>query len=153
MKLKQNTSNRLCANNDGGLFATAFSAVFDLATKKFFYVNAGHNPPLIRRNGKIFEELPMELNFVLGGWEDWKYIQQEIQLEAGDTIFLYTDGVTEAKNSAGKMYSLETLKDFLNELDNNLSAEEILQEVYKSLQKFSKDAEQADDITMFAIKI
>lgn len=149
----ENTSNRLCANNDGGLFATAFSAVLDLTTKKFFYVNADHNPPLIRRKGKFFEELPMELNFVLGGWKDWKYIQQEIQLEAGDTIFLYTDGVTEATNSAGKMYSLESLKNFLNELDDNLSAGEILQEVYKSLQNFSKNAEQADDITMFSIKI
>ena len=52
----------------------------------------------------------MELNFVLSGREDWQYVQQEIQLEAGDTISLYTDGVTEAANSAGKMYSLERLQ-------------------------------------------
>lgn len=149
----ENTSDKLCANNDGGLFVTAFSAIINLTTKKFFYVNAGHNPPLIRRKGKIFEELPMELNFVLGGWENWKYILQEIQLEEGDTIFLYTDGVTEANNFKGEMYSLERLKNFLNELDENLSAEEILQEIHKSLENFSKNIEQTDDITMFAIKI
>ena len=90
----ENTNDRLCANNDGGLVVTAFSGVFDLTTGIFRYVNAGHNPPLIRRYGKIFEALPVELNFVLGGWEDWQYVQQEIKLEAGDTIFLYTDGVT-----------------------------------------------------------
>ena len=148
----EKTNDRLCANNDGGLFVTAFSGVLDLTTGIFRYVNAGHNPPLIRRRGKNFEELPMELNFVLGGWADWQYIQQEIKLEEGDTIFLYTDGVTEAENSAGKLYSLERLKKFLNELDNNFSAEEILQEVHKSLENFSFTVEQSDDITMLAVK-
>lgn len=65
---------------------------------------------------------------------------------------MYTDGVTEAENSAGKLYSLERLKNFLNELDNNFSAEEILQEVHKSVQKFSAGVEQSDDITMLAVK-
>ena len=148
----ENTGNKLCANNDGELFVTAFCGVLNLTTGKFIYVNAGHNPPLIRRNGKNFEPLPMELNFVLGGWEDWQYIQQEIQLAQGDTIFLYTDGVTEAVNSAGKMYSFEYLQQFLNELDKNSAAEKILEEVHKSLQNFSKGAEQADDITMLAVK-
>ncbi|MBR0261558.1 MAG: SpoIIE family protein phosphatase [Selenomonadaceae bacterium] len=148
----ENTNDRLCANNDGGLFVTAFSGVLDLTTGIFRYVNAGHNPPLIRRRGQNFEELPMELNFVLGGWEDWQYVQQEIQLQTGDTIFFYTDGVTEAVDSTGKLYSLERLQKFLNELDKNLSAEEILSEVRKSLENFSVNAEQSDDITMLAIK-
>ena len=149
----ESTSNRLCANNDGGLFVTAFSGVLDLETGVFRYVNAGHNPPLIRRRGKNFEELPMELNFVLGGWEDWQYIQQEIQLEAGDTIFMYTDGVTEATDATGKMYSLERLKTFLNGLAETASAEEILAAVIDSLEKFyTGAAEQSDDITMLALK-
>ena len=95
----------------------------------------------------------MELNFVLGGWEDWQYIQQEIQLEAGDTIFMYTDGVTEATDAAGKMYSLERLKDFLNGLAETASAKEILAAIYDSLEKFYTGAEeQSDDITMLALK-
>lgn len=149
----ENTNDSLCANNDGGLFVTAFSGVLDLTTGIFRYVNAGHNPPLIRHHGQNFEELPMELNFVLGGWEDWQYVQQEIQLEAGDTIFLYTDGVTEAADSSGKLYSLERLKGFLNKLDKAKSAEEILSAVRESLQQFSEDAAQADDITMLAVKL
>ena len=148
----ENTNDRLCTNNDGELFVTAFSGILDLTTGIFRYVNAGHNPPLIRRHGKNFEELPMELNFVLGGWEDWQYIQQEIQLKPGDTIFLYTDGVTEAADSAGKLYSLERLHEFLNGLDENLSVKEILDQVHDSLKKFSVNAEQSDDITMLAIK-
>ena len=148
----ENTNDRLCANNDGGLFVTAFSGVLDLATGKFIYVNAGHNPPLIRRHGQNFEELPMELNFVLGGWEDWQYVQQEIQLESGDTIFLYTDGVTEAVNSAGKMYSLERLQQFLNEREKNSAAKKIPDDIHESLENFSADAEQSDDITMLAVK-
>ena len=149
----EHTNDRLCANNDGGLFVTAFSGVLDLTTGVLRYVNAGHNPPLIRRHGKKFFELPMELNFVLGGWDDWQYVQQEIQLAAGDTIFLYTDGVTEAINSDGKMYSLERLQKKLANLDKAKSAEEILTVVSKSLEKFSGDAEQSDDITMLAVKI
>ena len=148
----EKTNDRLCANNDGGLFVTAFNGVLDLTTGIFRYVNAGHNPALIRRRGKNFEELPMELNFVLGGWEDWQYVQQEIKLEAGDTIFFYTDGVTEATDSTGKLYSLERLKKFLNKLDEKLSTEEILSEVRKSVEKFSVNAEQSDDITMLAVK-
>ena len=148
----ENTNNRLCAKNDGGLFVTAFSGVLDLTTGIFRYVNAGHNPPLVRRRGKNFEELPMELNFVLGGWEDWQYVQQEIQLKAGDTIFLYTDGVTEAVSATGKMYSLERLQKFLDALGQNASVKEILSAVHESLQKFSANAEQADDITMLAVK-
>ena len=148
----ENTNNRLCANNDVGLFVTAFSGVLDLTTGIFRYVNAGHNPPLIRRHGKNFEELPMELNFVLGGWEDWQYVQQEIQLEAGDMIFLYTDGVTEAADASGKMYSLERLQKFLTEREKNSSAKKILVDIHESLQNFSGDAEQSDDITMLAVK-
>ena len=148
----EKTNDRLCTNNDGELFVTAFSGVLDLTTGIFRYVNAGHNPPLIRRRGKSFEELPMELNFVLGGWEEWQYVQQEIQLEAGDMIFLYTDGVTEAADSAGKLYSLERLQKFLNELGDKASVKEILSAVHESLQKFSGAAEQSDDITMLAVK-
>jgi len=148
----EKTNDKLCTNNDGGLFVTAFSGVLDLTTGIFRYVNAGHNPPLIRRHGENFSELPMELNFVLGGWNDWQYIQQEIQLEDGDTIFLYTDGVTEAVDSAGEMYSLERLKKFLNEMDKNNSAEEILAAVRTELENFSVNAEQSDDITMIAVK-
>lgn len=147
----EHTNDSLCANNDGELFVTAFSGVLDLTTGIFRYVNAGHNPPLIRRRGKDFEELPMELNFVLGGWDDWQYVQQEIRLEAGDTIFLYTDGVTEAADSTGKLYSLERLQQFLNARAETASTEEILSAVRESLQKFSVDAEQSDDITMLAV--
>ena len=148
----ENTNSNLCANNEDRLFATAFSGVIDLAAGKFLYVSAGHNPPLLRRCGKHFEELFTESNVVLGCWEDWKYVQQEIQLEKGDTLFLYTDGVTEASDPAGNMYSLGHLKEVLNGLGKDLSAEEILQEIQESLQEFAKDAEQSDDITMFAIK-
>lgn len=137
----ENTNDRLCSNNDGGLFVTAFSGVLYLTTGIFRYVNAGHNPPLLHRNGKNFEKLPMELNFVLGGWENWQYVQQETKLEAGDTIFFYTDGVTEAVDSTGKLYSPERLQKFLNELNDTLSTEEILLEVSKSLEKFSVNAE------------
>ncbi len=148
----ESTNDQLCANNGGGLFVTAFSGVLDLETGILRYVNAGHNPPLIRRRGKTFEELPMELNFVLGGWENWPYVQQEIQLDAGDTIFLYTDGVTEAADTTGKLYSLERLKTFLDGLKETASAKEILAAVYDSLEKFSAGAEQSDDITMLAVK-
>lgn len=80
-------------------------------------------------------------------------MQQEIQLEEGDTIFLYTDGVTEAADPSGRIYSLERLKKFLNKLDKTKSAEGILLVVRELLQQFSEDAEQSDNITILAVKL
>ena len=79
-----------------------------------------HNPPLIRRKDGTFEYIKMKPGFVLAGLEDMQYTQTQLHLDTGDTLFLYTDGVTEAENPAKEQYGDARLRDELNRLETNL---------------------------------
>ena len=93
------TNEQLCEGNDAGLFVTAWMGVLEISTGKFVYVNAGHNPPLLKRAGGQFEWLRSRPGFVLAGMEGVRYRENTLQLEPGDTLYLYTDGVTEATDA------------------------------------------------------
>ena len=146
-----NVNNMLCDGNKVGQFVTVWFGILDLKTGHIEYVNAGHNPPLIYSNktGK-FEYLKTKSNLVLAGIENIKYEKQEIQIEPGDKIFLYTDGVVEATNTQNKLYGTERLKDFLDK-NVNLSVEELINELKKDIDKFVGNREQFDDITMLEL--
>ena len=145
----------LCENNEKSFFVTVFLGVLDLQSGLLRFVNAGHNPPLLRRkeDGNVFRPLHMKRNFALAVLEDWQYAQDEVRLSEGDVLFLYTDGVTEAENEARMMYSLEKLTDFLNSETAGRadSMQELLSSVWAELGGFAGRAEQSDDITMLAI--
>jgi serine phosphatase RsbU (regulator of sigma subunit) len=147
-------NNSLCENNDAGMFVTAFMAVLDCKSGKFRYVNAGHNPPLIKKAAGAVEWLPVKPNFVLTGMEDIKYVEQEIILAPGDLLFMYTDGVTEACNQALELYSDNRLFKELNNdtLEDPTAAADIVEYVLDSVESFADGAEQADDITMLSLK-
>jgi serine phosphatase RsbU (regulator of sigma subunit) len=151
----EKANNSLCENNDAGMFVTAFLGVIDLKTGLFSYVNAGHNPPLLKRNGNVFEWLQVKPNFILAGMEKFKYVEQVLQLDNGDVVFLYTDGVTEACNKELEIYSDNRLLTHLNDhaVDSVLHARNIIESVKQSVDSFARDAEQADDITMLCLKI
>ncbi|MCL2011123.1 MAG: SpoIIE family protein phosphatase, partial [Synergistaceae bacterium] len=102
-------NNRLCENNKVGMFVTAFMAVLDLSDGTVTCVNAGHNQPCIRQAGARFEFLKTRAGFVLGGMENTRYTEERLRLDAGDCLFLYTDGVTEAENSDGDFFGNERL--------------------------------------------
>ena len=142
---------RLSQNNDELMFVTVFAAVLELRTGRLVYVNAGHNPPLIRRAGR-FEYLRSEEGCALGIDEDQNYRQASLTLEAGDVLFLYTDGVTEAMNSDGEQYSEERLIERLNATDDRATAEEILTAVGDDVKAHVDGAAQSDDITMLAVR-
>jgi len=89
-------NEKLCENNESGMFVTAWMGILDLNTGKLQYANAGHNPPLLMRNGGDFEYLKFRPGFVLAGMEGMRYRLGETTLGKGDRIFLYTDGVSEA---------------------------------------------------------
>lgn len=147
-------NNSLCENNDAGMFVTAFLGVLNLKTGQFKYINAGHNPPLIKANGDGFKWLQVKRNFVLAGIENAKYEEQEIMIDNGNALFLYTDGVTEACNKEMQLYSDDRLCQYLNinAIDNSLKASEIINSVKQNVYDFADGAEQADDITMLCIK-
>lgn len=146
---------RLCEDNREMLFITAFLGVLDLRSGLLRFVNAGHNPVFIRQKeqDKAFRKLPMKRNFVLAGWEDYQYVQEEVLLSEGDVLFLYTDGVNEAMNEADEMYGLERLENFLNseQAAQSKNMEELVKMVQAEVADFVGNAEPADDITMLAV--
>lgn len=145
-------NNKLCENNEAGMFVTAWLGILDLNTGLLKYVNAGHNPPLIKRNGKYFEFLCSKPNFVLAGMENIKYKTNEIQLSPGDEIFLYTDGVTEANDTSYELFGDDRLLESLNENDC-LAVEQLCKKVKSDVDRFVGNALQSDDITMLAVKL
>jgi len=114
-------------------------------------VNAGHNPPLIRR-GEAFNlfKAPQN-NFVLAGVKDTAYEQHEIMLSPGDELFLYTDGITEAVNPGNELFGESRLLALINN-HCGLPLKEITDAVESEIALFADGAEQADDITMLALR-
>lgn len=150
----ETVNNQLCENNEAGMFVTAFLGVLDIRTGCFEYVNAGHNPPLLQKKGQSYEWLQTDTGFVLAGLEGIKYEARKIQLHPGDTLFLYTDGVTEAVNNQMELYGEDRTRDTLNlEELKNKSLNEIMGAIQLSLKEFAEGAMQADDITMLMLRI
>lgn len=147
-------NNQLCENNEAGMFVTAFLGVLEISTGQFTYVNAGHNPPLIAQPGGVYGWLPGKRNFVLAGMEGIRYKQQQVALEPGAYLFLYTDGVTEALDKQNNLYSEQRLLDFWNHAElEGKTLPERLQLLQRDIETFADGAEQADDSTMLLLQI
>lgn len=145
-------NNELCAGNEAGMFVTAWMGALDLTTGRLEYVNAGHNPPLIRRKNGAFEYLRTRPNLVLAGMEGVRYRKHEIQLLPGDEIFLYTDGVTEATDVNLQLYGEKRLAQVLSASDKG-KTDELCKTVRSDIDRFVGDAPQFDDITMLCVKV
>ena len=147
-----NVNTQLCVNNEAGMFVTAWMGILDLKTGLIKFANAGHNPPLVKHKNGTYEYLKGKVNFVLAGMDMVKYKEQELQLQPGDKIYLYTDGVTEAHNSQNELFGEERLLESLNST-KGMSVEEICKKVKKDVDAFVSDAEQFDDITMLCVRL
>ncbi len=145
-------NNILCDSNDNGMFITAFEGVLDLVTGEFRYVNAGHEMPFIYRKNGEYEAYRTKPGFVLAGMEDMKYKEQTIQLNVGDKIFQYTDGVTEATDVDNGLYGMERLKSVLNERCADANPQQTLENVKSDIDAFVGTREQFDDITMLCLE-
>ena len=145
-------NNRLCEGNEADMFVTAWLGLIDLESGQVVYCNAGHNPPLLCRKGQAPQYLRSRSGFVLAGMEDMNYRQQELTLQPGDRIFLYTDGVTEATNAEGELYGEERLLQFLTG-HPDASCRETLELVQADIDRFVGEAEQFDDITMLVLDL
>ena len=144
-------NNILCESNDNGMFITAFEGVLDLVTGEFRYVNAGHEKPFIYRKGKGYEVYKTRSGFVLAGMANIKYTEQVIQLHAGDKIFQYTDGITEAMNKDHQLYGMDRLDDILNQKCRTCGPEKTLELVKADIDAFVDGNDQFDDITMLCL--
>ena len=152
------TNEALCSNNTTEMFVTAWMGYLDLKTGLVNVVNAGHNPPVLIRDGKA-DYVKIRPNLVLAGFDGMDYDEQTFELQKGDILFLYTDGVTEAMNTGSKLYGEDRLNELLSfgekypepSVKNGL-AEPICTAVAKDISEYTVGAEQSDDITMLCIR-
>jgi serine phosphatase RsbU (regulator of sigma subunit) len=146
-------NHSFCENTGDASYATLFFADYEDSSRKLRYANCGHLPPLLissdggngkAKNGKVVRLCATSM--VVGLFEDWKCEVAELEMAPGDTLVLYTDGITEARNAAGEEFGetrlLETLEDC-----SHLPVESLMQAVVKEVQQFT-GGEQQDDITM-----
>ena len=141
----------LCEGNDAGMFVTAWQGGVNLDTGLVEYANGGHNPPVVKRANRGFHYLNSKVNLVLAGMPDMPYTKQEFRLYPGDTLFLYTDGVTEATNANNELFGEDRLLDALNSKEFT-DMKDLCISVKAAVDKFVGDAPQFDDITMVAFK-
>ena len=140
-------NEKLCENNESGMFVTAWMGILDLTTGQVQVANAGHNPPLLKRADGSFEYLKTRAGFVLAGMEGVRYRVGELTLNPGDRLFLYTDGVPEATNVENKLYGEDRLLAFMNQ-NACMEAEKLLPALKANIDEFVGEAPQFDDITM-----
>lgn len=147
-------NDQLCNENDQMMFVTVFYAVLQLSTGRLTYVNAGHNPPLLlRQGGATF--FPKGRNMGLAVLEGQQYHEGMLQLDAGDGLLLFTDGVTEANDAQGALYGdlrlLQAVQSFEARPDRRGHARQLAEHVVAQVRQFEAGAAQADDITVVAL--
>jgi phosphoserine phosphatase RsbU/P len=154
LELEESTgliNDLISANTSDGRFITFFWAVVNDEERKMTYVNAGHNPPLLIRDGKISKLT--KGGMILGVMETTvPYISETVSLQKNDVLILFTDGISEAMNSNGEEFSDERLEESSIQLAKG-SAKDILDGIKNEVHNFTEGAPQSDDITMVVIKV
>ena len=147
------TMNKTIADmNDSNMFVTLFVGVLDLPTGRLHYCNAGHDAPLLVGAG--VGTLPCDSNIPVGVIPDWKYTHQEALLFTGTTIFLYTDGLTEAEDADHAQFQMERVKDVAVQAlaAQKQEPRQLIEQMTDAVHQFVNGAEQSDDLTMMAIQ-
>ena len=147
------TMNKTIADmNKNHMFVTLFVGVLDLPTGRLYYCNAGHDAPLLIGAG--VGELPCDPNIPVGFRPKWKYSLQEAQIFTGTTIFLFTDGLTEAMDANKALFQMERVNDVANRALAKQQQEprQLISLMTEVVHEFVGDAEQSDDLTMMAIQ-
>lgn len=142
----------LCKESLDSMFVTVFYGIYHYKTGMMDYTNAGHNPPYLLRGGRTVECLPVASNFVVGVFDDIEFESNTLTFGIGDTLLLYTDGVTEAFNDKREQFSESNLQDILASMHESSSAKEVVTSVLQSVKIFSGDYPQSDDITLLSLQ-
>ncbi len=148
----RNANRKLCDGNEAEMFITAWMGFLDTETGQVRYVNAGHNPPVLIRDGQA-AFLEQESNMVLAAFESFPYCEQVLQLEPGDLLYLYTDGVTEATNAARELFGDDRLIQALSASfgEGESACRSVCSTVKQKVDEFVDGAPQFDDITMLCL--
>ena len=145
--LVEKLNREACRSNESGMFLTLFLGVLDLATGRLRYCNAGHDHPVLL--GDTVDALPALANVPVGVFDDFTYQAQEAAIAPGTTLFLYTDGVTEAMDSGRRQYGRNRLYQTLSACSREPAV--LVREVEESVRDFAGAAAQSDDLTMLAV--
>jgi sigma-B regulation protein RsbU (phosphoserine phosphatase) len=144
----QTMNVNISEGNDNQMFVTLFAGVFDLASGRLTYCNGGHNAPYIQS-----ATLPVEPNLPVGAWADWQFVEQETVIRSGETIFLYTDGLTEAENASQEQFGEDrTTEVIAAQTKQSASPQALIDAMTNAVHEFVGDTEQSDDLTMLAIR-
>ena len=145
-------NEHICLNNETDMFVTLWLGILEISTGRLIAANAGHeNPAVYRKNGS-FELSKTKHGLVIGAMQGIQYRDYEIQLEKGDKLFLYTDGVPEATDKDNRMFTTERMLHVLNR-NKDRSPQEILSGIAESIAAFVGDAPQFDDLTMLCVEL
>ena len=141
----------ICKNNKSRMFVTVWLGILTLSTGALICTNAGHENPIIRGQDGVYRVLKDKHGMVLGALQRAKYTDYELQLQPGDAVFVYTDGVPEANNTAGEFYGMERLEKTLNTL-GGCNPQGVLKGIRADVDAFAGDAQQFDDLTMLCLE-
>ena len=144
------TNHVLTPDSLPGMFVTLFYGILDVRTGLVTYANAGHNPPYHLRASGDLSTLESTQGLALCLLRDFKYTERSVQMEPGDSILLYTDGVTEASDGAGEQYEAERLEQCL--ANSSCTPVNLCRDVLRSVTRFSGGIDQSDDITLLTLQ-
>ncbi|KJU85190.1 response regulator receiver modulated metal dependent phosphohydrolase [Candidatus Magnetobacterium bavaricum] len=149
-KILDELNKELCTQNSG-MFVTFFLGILDISTGELAFSNAGHNPPYLLYDSTEPKEMQIEPGFPLGVMDDFTYVKEVVSIKKGDGIFIYTDGVTDARDIKKVSFTAHSLMPLLSENSRN-SANQLVDHIVDTLKTFIGEAPQFDDIAMLALK-
>ena len=148
-RIMESMNSAMSEMNDSNMFVTLFVGVLDLPTGRLHYCNAGHCAPILVGNG--VGTLPVESNIPVGLMSDWKYVTQESVVSPRTTIFLYTDGLSEAENVVHEQFGEARILEVVGK-DNHNNPATLINRMNEAVQQFVAEAVQSDDLTMLAVQ-
>ena len=150
-QILQAVNDQLCENNEAEMFVTVWLGILEISTGKLTAVNAGHEYPIMKKDGGVFEMLDDPHGFVMGVMPGMQYQEYEIWMHKGDSIYVYSDGAPDAVNAEEEQFERERLLASLNRVPG-ASPSELLGQVKGDIDRFVGEAAQFDDITMLCMR-
>jgi sigma-B regulation protein RsbU (phosphoserine phosphatase) len=151
-RIVSNVNKTLCEGNDASMFVTAFCGFLNVLTGDVTYINAGHNPPVIVDARGSVSFMTVSPNVPLGVVDDVVYEERHFKLNWGDTLVLYTDGVTEAMNRQHELFSTTRLSKVL-EGNHRMTVKSVVEKTLSAIHDFAAGAPPADDVTLLALRM
>lgn len=150
-KIVERVNNQLAEDNTSNMFVTLFCGIMNIASGEIRYVNAGHNPPLVIRRDRQPEFIASTGDLVMGAMPGIDYHSNTMMLHPGDTLLIYTDGITEAFNPAQQLFSEQRLIEAARGI-NSLSASQGVDSIHDAVTRFAAGATQSDDLTLLLVR-